>query len=270
MYWHTERYCKIALIKNTKSYDSIIIGNSRAAWISPDNDRTLNLAFSGARYHEIYKFLEKYLENDKTVFIGLDFEDFYAGDRDGKTFVSKKLPEYIHHLFSFEISGASYANHFHRDEFLPSIQISEKGNRVMIESDWKKLADLNQMIEEQEFAQSEYTNTAVPNSINEKEAIDILKKIKNLLMSRDTKYVVFTHPILPATKEKLLRKHPQQIKLIQQFSDELKKIFPEAIEYALDHAFPNSLYRDPEHYSPEIGEKILQELRARIDFQFSK
>ena len=264
MYWHSERYCKISLLKSTATYDSIIIGNSRAAWIAPDNNKTINLSFSGATYNEVYEFLEKYLEADKTVFIGIDYENFYKDKTITDTFVSKSVSDVLHHFFSSEITGASYANHFHRHEFKPSISLGEKGNRVMVESDWAKLKGFNEAISDGRFANFEFIHKSSFNDVNEKKSIEILKNIKKVLIKRNAKYVIFTNPILPARQEKLIKNYPEEIKLIKHFSSELKKIFPNTFDYALNHGFQNTIFRDPDHFSPEAGQDILRQLRANI------
>ncbi|MGH1427758.1 MAG: hypothetical protein ACRBEE_07450 [Arenicella sp.] len=264
MYWNTERYCKETLIKDNPNYDSLLIGNSRTAWIEPDNEFTLNVAFSGATFNEIYVFLEKHLDRDKTVLIGLDYESFYNSQGFKPTDFDKSFVDYMHHLFSYEIISRSYANYFHRNKFKPSIPLGKNGNRVFVDSDLEKANALYRTVLDGSYFRTPFTISYSPVKGAESYARDILSKLNSLLVERNSKYIVFINPIFPAKQRKILRDDIQHIEKVKHFSAVIKEIFPYVLDYSLDHPFVNKRYRDESHFLPGVGAKIIQEARRRI------
>ncbi len=261
MYWSTERYCKVTLIKNNPDYESLLIGNSRTAWIEPDNESTLNVAFSGATFNEIYVFLDKYLKQNKTVLIGLDYESFYDSEGLIPTDFDKSPLDYFHHLFSYEIVSRSYTNHFHRNEFEPSIPLGDGGNREFVDSDLEKTKALYETVLDGSYFKTPFDISYKPMPGSELRAKEILSKLNALLIERQAKYTIFINPIFPAKQRKIIRDNVQHIEQIKGFSETVKKIFPNVLDYSLEHPFDNKLFRDESHFLPNVGAQIIQTIR---------
>ncbi|NKB61591.1 MAG: hypothetical protein GKR95_05440 [Gammaproteobacteria bacterium] len=266
MYFHTERYCKVDLIKDTP-HDKILIGSSRTAWIDPTHslgENALNVSFSGATIEEIYVFLQKHLQPDTEVYLGIDFEMLYFEGPEPhqalmeKTDFDKSFVDYTENFLGFEVISKSIAVYFYRVTFIPSIPLGAEGHRVprpgRMEQELRAqghLANYN--------LDSEKPLKLVPESVIEAR-IGLLEKIKTVLKTRNATYHVFTNPIMPSRLSVYKTHYPELFELVQAHQRELTHVFTKTRDFAMEHPYTDSDFRDWSHYYESIGSHFLSAL----------
>lgn len=266
MYFHTERQCKVIPIKKS-SYDGIIIGNSRAAWLDPENvlgNDFINVSFSGASLYEMYVFLDKFLKDKKKVYIGIDFEMLYLDGNDEalleeKTSFDKSLVDYVENSLSFEVVSKSAAVHFFRDSFTPSIPLGKFWQRIPRPGSSEAERKAKGQIAEYKTRYEHNAGLASEEVLSAR--LDLLKRIKDIFDKRKIDYCVFVNPIFPERRKLYADAHPELFTYAKQHDSVLKDVFTHVVDFSFDETFESSDFRDWSHFYPSAGDRMLYKLK---------
>jgi len=293
LFFSTQRQAIQSIIK--MDHNALLLGSSRIQEIPASelkHYQFANLAFPDAKAEEEYFLLKKYLRNEKLVIIGLDFYIF-----NDRQFPVLKMNDWSDHLFgrleyltSFNVFKSSiialYKWHMKQspsmtkdewedNELYSTVQMSKKavlgfnqstesgsisgeakeacdtqGDPILDEYYNQHSRDLYGVLENNHYRRFHFSN----------ERMEYLKKIKQLLESHGTRYIVFFNPESDATH--FLTKKTGNEELFFHWKELVRKIFPNVKDFSCSgySAKENYFPGDGFHYQPEVGVKIINSL----------
>ena len=250
------------MLKHLHDYDTLLFGSSRVQFINPfhiPNAKAYNMTVAEGIPKEYYLMLKLFLEKGmkpKMVLVGLDNFSYNISYEEHQGALETKL----HYLASKESPFKFYGNFFFRKPTKRDFQ--DIKNRYKHLNLYKMHYDIifhqKKAFEHQHYTQPKpnapiYNDPTTWHGDHMDEAIDSVKKMKELCDQNHIKCIFFINPIQHTSYDAMDKKQLQEFK---------KRLA--AITDFYDFTLPNEISNDnrnwleTSHFIPKIGDLILK------------
>ncbi len=241
----------------TTPHDALLISHSR---LSAQDPRVLeaadffNLAVGGGKLEELDVMLDRALDGQKLVVLGLDYWMFNGRYWPWEADPAK--PINVRRLFQRYLLSFDY--------FLDAIETVRKavsGATPVLRPPgyldaefWRNRGETDPALE------MSAVNSVVDAFVYEPRRMEVLRRMKEKLGQRGVQLQVFLHPESPLLREKL--ESPALREGYAAWKAEVLALFPDAVDLTgSQYAVAENYYRyDPIHYRPEVSTAFLNEV----------